>query len=128
MLSTELLAAIISGVAVLAFGGGFMVSDWRSDGEIEKLRADSTLLKSANSRCATDLKTVNSAVNAMIDAAAQRERQAAEAMEQVRPQVEQRRATITRIRNLPAVPEPGQCEAIKAEQIAYVQARREEAQ
>jgi hypothetical protein len=128
MLSTEVLAAIISGVAVVAFGGGFMISDWRSDGEIEKLRADSQLLQSANRHCLADLKTVNTAVNNMIDAAAQRERNAQEAMREVQPQLERRKATITRIRSLPPVPVDRQCEAIQTEQIAYVQERREEAQ
>jgi hypothetical protein len=125
MITTEAIAAMLLGVAVLAFAGGFAVADWRKSGELEKSRSESKLLTASNGKCKEDVQNVNAVVEAMILEAGDRERKAQEAMKQTEPVVEKRKATITRIRALPAVKPAMQCEAITQEQISYVQARHE---
>jgi hypothetical protein len=125
MIGTGAIAGMLLAVAVLAFGGGFAVADWRKSGELEKSRSESKLLTASNNRCAADVQNVNAVVEAMILEAGDRERKAQEAMKQTEPIVEKRKATITRIRALPAVKPDMQCEAMSQEQIAYVQARHE---
>ena len=128
MLGTETIAAIIGGVAVAAFAGGFFIADWKADGEIERLKGSSALLTSANGKCSADLASVNTAVKNIMAEAIARERQAQEAMTQVQPEIERRTAKIIKIRSLPAVKLDMQCEAIEHEQIAYVASRQDEAQ
>jgi hypothetical protein len=126
MISPLIAAIAIAVLAALAFGGGFAVSHWRSSAEITRLTGDNTLLTASNVKCVTDIQSVRSAIKAMEDVAVERERQAEEAMRNVEPVVERRKATVTRIRQLAEVPEDKQCKAIEEEQIAYVQARRTE--
>jgi hypothetical protein len=97
---------------------------WKDSGKITRLESDNSILKTDNGRCVTDIATVRKAMDAMTNVAAERERQAVEAQQQAQPQVKQRLTTITRIRALPPVPIDMQCEAIKQEQMEYVQARR----
>ena len=97
---------------------------WKASGTIAKLSSDNSILKTDNGRCVTDIASVRKAMDAMTAVSQERERQAVEAQQKAQPQVEQRRATITRIKALPAVPVDEQCEAIKQEQIDYVIARR----
>lgn len=104
------------------------MSDWRSSGEIERLKGDKQVLTASNNKCAADLRNVNKAVTSILDAAIAREKQAAEAMQRAQPQIERRQARITQIRNMPAVPIDGQCKAIREEQAGYVLARHQEAQ
>lgn len=116
--------AIAIALFVIGFGGGFAVADWRKSGQLEKLSGTNNQLTDANSKCAADIKNAQTAMQAMTAVSIEREKQAQEAQQKAQPQVEQRRATITRIKALPAVPVDMQCEAIKQEQIEYVIARR----
>jgi SpoVK/Ycf46/Vps4 family AAA+-type ATPase len=121
------IAAIALGVALLvAFAGGFAVSDLRSGAEIERLKSDSKLLTAANNKCSADIQSVRNSMEAMASVSVERERQAQEGMREVEPIVEKIKAKIIKIRSLPAVAPDKQCEAIITEQIAYVQARRDD--
>lgn len=124
-LSPAIAIGIAIAIALLSFGGGFAIADWRMSGKVEKLQGNNNLLSDANSKCAVDVQNAQTAMQAMTAVSQERERQAQESMRQAQPQVEQRTATITRIRALPPVPLDQQCEAIKQEQIAYVKGRRE---
>lgn len=128
MISPAIAAIAIAVLTAVAFGGGFLVSDWRSNAQIERLKGKNTILSSSNDRCVLDVANVRAAVIAMEGIAREREKQAEEAMKQAEPIVERHTAKIIRIRSLPSVKPDMQCEAIKAEQIAYVQSRRDESQ
>ena len=128
MFSPAISAIVILVMAALTFTAGFTVSSWRSNGEIERLKGDKQVLTASNNKCVADLKNVNQAVAVMLDAAEERQRKAAEAMQQARPQVQKKLARITQIRNMPAVPIDGQCKAIREEQAGYVLARHQEPQ
>lgn len=119
-----MLAIAAAVIAVLSFGGGFAVADWRANGKIEKIQGTNNQLTDANSKCAADIKNAQTAMQAMTAVSIEREKQAQEAQQQAQPQVQERRATITRIKALPTVALDMQCEAIKQEQIDYVIARR----
>jgi hypothetical protein len=123
-LSPAISIAIAIAIFLVGLGGGALVMHWKDSGKITRLESDNSILKTDNGRCVTDIATVRKAMDAMTAVAAERERQAVEAQQQAQPQVEQHRATITRIRALPPVPMDMQCEAIKQEQIEYVTARR----
>lgn len=120
-----IIAAILGAVALVSFGGGFLVSDWRSGGEIENLKGTNTVLQTVNGKCAADVQNAAIAMAAMKHAAQELERQAANSMREAEPHVERRTATITKIKALPSVAPDQQCEAIKREQIEYVQKRRD---
>jgi|SRR5687768_371732 len=125
VLPVPAIAAIVIGVTAIAgFGGGFMVSDWRSGERIAKLEGTNSVLTSVNRQCETNVRNVHAAMAALTQAAEDLERQALAAMRQAEPEVKKRTATITKIKALPTVSPDGQCEAIKREQIEYVQMRR----
>lgn len=124
-LSPAIAIGIAVAIAVLSFWGGFAIADWRMSGEVERVKGQNNQLTDANGKCAADIQNVQAAMQAMTAVSQERERQAQESMRQAQPQVEQRTATITRIRALPSVPLDEQCEAIKQEQIAYVRERRQ---
>ena len=127
MLSSSALTAIGLAVFVVGvFGAGFLVADWRKSGELEELRSSNTILSGANTRCATNLKEVNQAVSEVLSLAQEREKQAQEAMREVQPVIERKRAKVIQIRGLPVVPTDKQCDAIRTEQVAYVQSRKDE--
>lgn len=124
MISPAITAIIIAVLTALAFGGGFAVSDWRDGRTVEKLQSDNAVLRAANDKCSADVQQVKKAVQAMESVAAERERQAAEQMQDTIPLVKQHQARITKIKALPAVKPEMQCEAIIQEQIEYVKTRR----
>lgn len=126
MLSPAVLAAILAAVAFVSFGGGYMVERWHLSAQIEKVTGQNEVLKQANGKCADDIANAQTAMKQIVADTQERERQAADAMQKAAPQVEQRKAVITRIKSLPQVSPDQQCEAIKAEQIVYVQTRRGE--
>jgi outer membrane murein-binding lipoprotein Lpp len=124
MISPAITAIVIGIIATLAFGGGFALSDWRDSRKVERLESDKAILQASNEKCGEDVKQVKQAVQAMESVAAEKERQAAEAMQETVPEIKQHKARITKIKALPPVKPEMQCEAIKQEQIQYVQARR----
>jgi len=127
MLSSSAIAAIVIAVsAAVAFAGGFAVESWRSGKEILRLNSNNAILVKANDECATDIKTVQQAMTAMTALSAERERQAVDAMEQAKPQVEKHTARIIKIKALPEVAIDQQCEAIKQEQLDYIRERRKQ--
>lgn len=124
MISPGITAIIIAVLTALAFGSGFAVSDWRDGRKVEQLQSDKAILRAANDKCETDVQRVKQAVQAMESVAAEREKQAAEQMQDAVPLVKQHQARITKIKALPPVKLDMQCEAIIQEQIEYVKTRR----
>ncbi len=124
LLKPAVMAAILAGVAVVAFVVGWAVENWRKSGAIEKLRGENALLVAAGGKCAIDVKNTRAAMEALADAANRRIQEAEEAMRQAEPAAQERSQTILRIKALPPVPIDKQCEAIQAEQAAYVAERR----
>lgn len=124
MVSTPVIAAIVAGMLFVSFGTGFAIENWRKGAEIERLKGQNELLQSAGGKCATDIKNVRAAMQAIAAEADERVHQAEEAMNKVEPQVKERTVTITKIKTLPPVPLDQQCEAIKEEQTEYVAWRR----
>src|SRR5688500_5662676 len=122
---TPTLAAIITiAIVVFSFSAGFTVESWRKGAEVTRLKSDNSVLTSANDNCVKDIASVKQAITAMTAVAAERARQAVEAMKQIQPEVQVHAARITRIKALPEVAINMQCEAIKQEQIEYVKERR----
>lgn len=121
--SPAILAIAIAILAGVAFGGGWMISDWRSGAQMAKLSSQNAVLTAANGKCATDVADVRGAMDAMTKASRELESKAAESMRQATSQVEQRTRTITKIKTLPQVALDMQCEAMKMEQLEYVQDR-----
>lgn len=127
MLSTPVLTAIVILIfTVLGFGGGFLISDWRSSAEIAKVNGNNTVLSQANNKCAEDIGNVRIAMTTLEAATNELERQAAKAVQEAAPKVAERTRTIIKIKELPQVAPGQQCEAITKEQIDYVKARRRE--
>ena len=56
--SPAITAIIIAVFAALSFSGGFVVSDWRSGKQVERLSSENAVLRAANDKCATDVVTV----------------------------------------------------------------------
>lgn len=127
MISPAIAAIAIAVLTALAFWGGFAVADWRSGKEIARLNGDNTLLSASNNKCAADIQSVRSAVEAMDSVAVERDRQARESMEKAQPEAKKHTAKVIRIRALAPVPKDKdkQCKVIKEEQAAYVQERRD---
>jgi hypothetical protein len=117
-------AGIILVLALVAVGAGWVIEHWRTGAEMEKLRGENTLLKAAGDKCREDVRNVRTAMQTLMQEADKRELQALEAMRKVEPEVKTRTVTITKIKELPPLPLNMQCEAIKEEQIEYVQMRR----
>jgi hypothetical protein len=123
-LTPAITIGIAIAIAVLSFGAGFTIEHWRNGAEIERLEGTNSKLTTANGQCASDIKSAKEAITAMTAVAVERERQAAEAMRQIQPEVQVHAARITKIKALPEVAVDRQCEAIKQEQIEYVKERR----
>lgn len=125
-ISPAITAAIAIALFGIGLGGGALLMHWKASGTIEKLQGNNNQLTDANGRCAADIKSAQTAMQAMTAVSQERERQAQESMQQAQPQVERHIATITRIKAMPSVPIDMQCEAIRLEQIEYVKRRRSE--
>lgn len=123
--SPGLIAAVLGTVALVSFGSGFALESWRTGAEIEKLKGTNAVLHTVNGKCEQDIQNAAGAMAAMKHAAQELERQAEKAVREAGPQVEKRTATITKIKSLPSVAQDQQCEAIKREQVEYVQKRRD---
>lgn len=124
LLKPAVMAAILAGVVVLAFGAGWMVEGWRKGRVIERISGENTLLETAQRKCTIDVHNARQAVGEITRQVEQLEKLADQAMREAEPQVLERKATITRIRALPAVDAAKQCEAVMLEQAAYVRDRR----
>lgn len=122
--SPAIIAIILAVFVALAFGGGFAVSSWRDGAEIQRLNSSNAVLSAANDKCATDIQNVRAAMTALTDATTTLEKQAAKEMQKAEPKVAERTRVITKIKAMPKVAVDMQCEAIKNEQIEYVQARK----
>jgi hypothetical protein len=123
MITPGITAIVIAVLAAVAFGGGFALADWRVSGQIARLNANNAILSAANLQCATDIQTARSAMAAIMAAAAAKEKRAEEAQRAAEPQAKQHTIRAKRYLALPPVPMNMQCEAIKQEQMLYVQGR-----
>jgi hypothetical protein len=125
MISPAITAAIIAVLAVLAFVGGFAVSDWRAAGEIRRLNSDNAMLSASNNKCASDIQSVRAAMEALTAASAAREKNAATAMRNAGAVAAKHVRRAKDIRSLAPVAPKHQCEAIAREQAEYVRSRRQ---
>jgi hypothetical protein len=125
MISPAITAIIIAVLAATAFVGGFAVSDWRSAAEIRRINSDNALLSASNNKCASDIQSVRTAMDALTSAAATREKNAAMAMRDASAAAAKHVSRAQDIRSLPAVAAQHQCEAITREQAMYIQTRRQ---
>lgn len=73
MISPAITAIVIAVLAVLAFGGGFALSDWRMAKQMARLNADNAMLSAANDKCYADIQSTRMALEALV-MAAKRER------------------------------------------------------
>lgn len=111
-------------IAVLSFGGGFLVSDWRSDGKIERLEGEKQILQSAVRRCEGDIESVRAGF-AELKRMSQAQEQAAEkAMREAENDAAAHVAQAKKIRAAAPVPAGQECAAIIREQKAYVASRK----
>ena len=124
MISTPAITAIIIAVLVaLAFSGGFALSDWRMASRIQQLNSDNAVLSAANDRCATDIQSTRTAMDALTATAAAREKKAAKAMRGATTAAAQHTGNAKKMQTLPPVVPEKQCEVVYVEQIKYVQSR-----
>lgn len=123
-LKPAVIASVLGAIALVSFGSGFAVENWRKGAEVEKLRGKVAILEAARAQCSYDVEQANSAMHRLTQQARERERQAEEAMRLAEPIVKERTKVITQIKELPVIELDRQCEAIKEEQIKYVQSRR----
>lgn len=66
--SPAITAIIIAVFTVLSFSGGFAVSDWRSGREVQRLGSEKAVLRTANDKCAMNVKAVKAGVQEVTDA------------------------------------------------------------
>ena len=124
MISTPAITAIIIAVLVaLSFSGGFALSDWRMASRIQQLNSDNAVLSAANDRCATDIQSTRTAMDALTATAAAREKKAAKAMRDATTAAAQHTGNAKKMQALPPVTPEKQCEVVYVEQIKYVQSR-----
>ncbi|SEK63984.1 hypothetical protein [Nitrosovibrio tenuis] len=123
MISPMILAVVIAVFAGLAFTGGFAVSDWRSALQIQRLGSDNAMLSAANDKCATDIQSVHSAMDALTANSARREKNAAKAMRGAEADAAKHTNRATKMRSLPSVKPEHEYEILIKEQIEYVQNR-----
>ena len=124
MFSPAIFGAIMLAVAVVSFGAGFAVENWRQGAQIEKVRGQNTLLSNVNDKCAEDVANARTAMLILEAATNELERQAAKAVKEAEPKVAERKRVIATIKASPHVAPDMQCEAIIKEQVEYVQTRK----
>lgn len=126
MISSPAIIAIVLAIFVaLAFGGGFAVSNWRSASEIQRLNSSNAVLSAVNDKCATDIQSVRSAMDALAAASAVRDKNAAMAMRRAGSVAAKHTNSAKKIIALPPVALEHQCEVLTREQIEYVKSRRQ---
>lgn len=123
--SPAITAIVIAIFAALAFAGGFVVSDWRSESHMQRLRSQNAVLSAANEKCVLDIGSVRAAMGAMTETAAAREKNAARAMVQAATAAAKHTSRAKKTRALPMVAPEHQYEVITREQIEYVQSRHQ---
>lgn len=119
------LAAWASGIAVVAFAGGFVVSNWRADAKIERLDRDKQILEMANRRCGQDVENSRATFAELKRVSDEREAAAANAVKEAEKEAQVHVEKAVVIRKAPAVPQDKQCTAIVQEQQEYVAARHQ---
>ncbi|ABB74768.1 hypothetical protein Nmul_A1465 [Nitrosospira multiformis ATCC 25196] len=119
---TVILTAIF---AALAFTGGYLVSDWRSASQLQRLNSQNAILSAASEKCALDIRSVRTAMTTLTEVAAEREKNATEAMRHASAVAAKHTSSAKKTRALPAVAAEHQYEAITREQIEYVQSRHQ---
>jgi hypothetical protein len=119
-----ILGAWAAGIAVVAFVGGFVVSDWRTDGKIAKLDRDKQVLELANRRCGQDVENVKSTFAELKRVSDERLTAAANAVKEAEREAQAHVEKAVVIRKAPPVPADKQCAAIVREQQEYLVARQ----
>ncbi|SDA27264.1 hypothetical protein SAMN05216315_13253 [Nitrosospira sp. Nsp18] len=123
MLATPAITAIVITIfATLSFGGGFVVSDWRSSKEMQRLSSENAVLRAANDKCATDVVTVRAGVKEVTDALDAKKQAADAAMKDAQYSAGKHSTLAEEVNSLPVRPDETQCQAVEREQREYVQA------
>lgn len=124
MLPVPAILAIGAGaIALLSFGGGFFVSDWRADGKIERLKGEKQVLEIAVRRCQGDVESVRAGFAELKRMSDAKERAAEAAMQKAESDASAHVQRATQIRTAPVKQGETMCDAIVREQKAYVAAR-----
>ena len=124
--SPTILAVVIAVCAGLAFTGGFAVGDWRSALQIQRLTSNNVALTMANNKCATDIQSVRSSMDALAADSTKRKKNAAKAMRGARVSATRHSRRAEKMLALSPIAPEHQYEVITREQIAYVQGRHED--
>lgn len=125
MLPLPAILGIAAGaIALVSFGGGFLVSDWRADGKIERLEGDKRILESAVRRCQGDIEGVRDSLAELKRVQAEREKAVERAMREAENDAAAHVAQAKTIKAAAPVPAGQECAAIVQEQKAYVVARQ----
>lgn len=125
-ISPTMTAIAVAVLLLIAFGGGFAVSSWRSGEKLEKIRGQNQTLANANDECAEDIANAQNAIKQIEVVASERARKAAEAVKQAQTAAKTHKGRIVQIKAMPAVKPEAQCLAIEREQAAYVASRRDD--
>lgn len=124
MISSPAITALVIAIFVaLAFSGGFVVSNWRSASEIQRLNSHNAVLSAANDQCALDIQSVREAMNAVRATSIRREKDAAIAMRSATKLAVKHVKRAKKMSLLPPVASEHQCEAVTREQLEYVKSR-----
>src|SRR5690348_2539857 len=117
--SSTILAILIAASAGIAFTGGYTISNWRSAAQVQRLSSANATLSEANKKCDADIKSVQEATEALTQAAAQREKNAENAIKRASLAAENHTKRARKIRALSPVSPSRQYEAIAREQAEY---------
>jgi hypothetical protein len=126
MISSPAITAIVIAIfAALGFSGGFVVSNWRSASEIQRLSFSNAALSAANDKCAADIRSVREAMDAVRKTSTRREKDAATAMQGAAKVAAKHTSRAKKTGVLPPVAPEYQCEGVVQEQIEYVKSRHQ---
>ena len=124
MFSSTVQAILIVIFAIGVFTGGYVVSSWRSAAQVQRLSSENAMLSEAKKKCFLDIQSVQNSMKALTQTAAEREKNAAKAIEGASSAAAGHTNRAKRIRTLPPIASERQYEAITREQAEYVQSRR----
>lgn len=123
MFNSTIVAVLITISAGISFASGYGISNWRSAVQVQRLNSNNAILSEANKKCAADINSVQDSMRTLSQAAAQREKSAANAIKGAASEAADHTNRAKKIRALSPVTSERQYEAIAREQAEYVQSR-----
>lgn len=117
--------AAIAAIALVGFGAGWQIENWRMSAKIGPLKAEvsrlqsrATVLEASNAQCAQSVKTQNQAIKLLESQAEKRQQRAAEAIRIARAESAKLDSTIATLRAARAPLEPScETQAVAAARI-----------